>query len=286
MNKKRFNLLVCIGALFISSAASAESVFILVHGTWGIECGWHAPGGDFFTALQDGVQKQDGRVVSFAWSGRNNHESRVRAARRLEHLIVSYPSNTAVYIVAHSHGTNVAILTSQYLDEREGQRGRIKVLYSLATPVSDQWYQPNMAVIQSLYHLFSFGDPIQPIFGLFTREFRSSDRVANLRVYVDERQPDHTMLHSPVIGRWLHKIHDQLAHEGIGSFEQFSFQQPGIIRFYSESTPIYEHRDDARGKLRAEDSQQLAIQRRCLMCNFAKRKGMGAGGVDGKWLLC
>ena len=57
-------------------------------------------------------------------------------------------------------------------------------------------YLPNMKVIQYLYNLFSFEDLIQTVLGLSVREFPEHKRIANLRVIINGKEPDHAGLTS------------------------------------------------------------------------------------------
>src|SRR5439155_24770721 len=93
-------------------------VYIVVHGTWPKNHrikSWYRPGSDFFKALEESVCTSNGKVNSFLWSGKNDDSARKHDAYVLAKLIESYPSNTKIIIVAHSHGANVGFLASQEL---------------------------------------------------------------------------------------------------------------------------------------------------------------------------
>src|SRR5438552_9125266 len=72
------------------NCAKSESIFILIHGTWGLASKWYLPGGDFFESLLSSAQKIDAHVISFSWTGKNNFKSREKAAEQLVYLIQSY----------------------------------------------------------------------------------------------------------------------------------------------------------------------------------------------------
>ncbi len=188
---KKITSIVFIFILFITleSSAHAEnpsSIFILIHGTWGADCDWYISKGDFFEALEATVGEKNSGVVSFRWSGGCGHEARVKAAQSLVKLIKTYHTNTAIFIIAHSHGGNVATLASHLLAQEEGNKHRIRALFTLGTPVMSN-YLPNMKIIHYLYNLFSFEDIIQTVLGVSAREFPEHKRIANLRVVINRK---------------------------------------------------------------------------------------------------
>src|SRR6266852_2690813 len=95
---------------FLTYTEILSSILILIHGTWGADCDWYLPRGDFFEALEQTVSEKNSVVVSFRWSGGCSHEARINAAHSLVKLIKTYSISTAVFIIAHSHGGNVATL--------------------------------------------------------------------------------------------------------------------------------------------------------------------------------
>ena len=236
-------LLLAIGmSVFLCTAAvSASTIFIMVHGTWGSDSHWHQPESDFFHTLEQSANARGAHVLSFQWSGSNNHACRKKAALRLEKLITSYPIDTIINLVAHSHGTNVVNLTSQLLDEREENNHIINAVYSFGTPVHADCYRPNMKIIKYFYHFFSLNDFVQPVLGMFNREYPDIDRrITNLRVLINGRQPSHSGFLSPLIAEWIPAIHFELAGKRLGNFFHFRFDKPGLINFESDSPPIYE----------------------------------------------
>ncbi len=235
---------------------SCSTVFIVVHGTWGRESEWYLPHGDFFTALETSANKLHAKVVSFTWSGGNNNNCRIRAAESLTKLILSYPPETRINLVSHSHGSNVAILTSKLLATHDPSKYHIYQFYALGTPVDPNNYLPDMRAVQWFYHFFSLGDLIQPVFGLFERCYPPHARIANIRVIIDDRNPGHKELHAPEIGMWLPAIHKLFAQQKIHGFEQFDFAKPGLIHFKTGKLPKYEV-DTERNILLAKDHKRL-----------------------------
>src|SRR5579872_6507572 len=104
----------------------AESVFIIIHGTWGLESNWYMPGGDCFITLEKTVSVRNSAVVPFCWSGGCGHASRLTAAHNLVKLIKTYDTTVASYLIAHSHGGNVATLASQILGQDECNNHKIR----------------------------------------------------------------------------------------------------------------------------------------------------------------
>jgi len=252
--------------LFSYSLVSAGTVFIVVHGTWGADSSWHQPEGDFFRALEQSANARGAQVMSFQWNGRNKHSRRKKAALQLEKLITSYPIDTTINIVAHSHGTNVVNLVSQYLDEREENHHIINAVYAFGTPVDAGCYRPNMKIIKYFYHFFSLNDFVQPVLGMFDREYPGIERIANLRVLINGSEPTHSGLHSPLIAEWVPAIHFELSMKRQGNFYSFRFEEPGIINFEINGPPTYEI-DHKRARLLEIDHA------RCMAIRSATMRG-------------
>lgn len=216
----------------------AESVFILIHGTWGADCSWYVTKGDFFDALEHTVCKKNSSVVSFRWSGGAGHEARFKAAQSLVKLIRTYNPSVAIYIVAHSHGGNVATLASHMLEEEENNKHHIRALFTLGTPVMSN-YLPNMNTIHYLYNLFSFEDLIQTVLGISGREYPEHKRIANLRLFINGKEPIHSDLHHPIVGKWLPYLHQHfkqyLRDNGITGY----ISEPSIVYFSNDKAPEY-----------------------------------------------
>jgi pimeloyl-ACP methyl ester carboxylesterase len=215
-------------------------VYIVVHGTWPADADWYLPGGDFFDELVRNTIKQKAYVVPYNWSGKLSHASRVQAAKGLAHVIQSYPVDTPIYVVGHSHGGNVALLASQILGKDRHNEHIIQALYTLGTPISEEQYFPDMNVIMYVYNFYSRSDMVQSVFGTFGREFADHRRIANLRITIEGKEPGHSDLHHPVVARWIPCIPDYLAQKNVNSFQFFSFINPGVIHFNFQSEPRYE----------------------------------------------
>jgi hypothetical protein len=231
----------------------ATSVFILIHGTWGADCDWYKPQGDFFDALETTVSEKNSIVISFKWSGGCGHEARVKAAHELVNVIKEYDEDVAIFLVAHSHGGNVGALASQLLAQDVENNHTIRALFTLGTPIMSN-YLPNMHIIHYVYNLFSFEDIVQTVLGISQREYPQHKRIANLRVIINNKQPDHKDMHHVLIGKWLAYIHQYfkryLQEKGIEN----RISEPTILYLDGDALPRYVH-DDAREDLRERDRQ-------------------------------
>lgn len=213
--------------LFFSILATfPHPVYIILHGTWGAETSWHIPNGDFFDALEKTAKKQNGSVVSFRWSGANSIQERNKAAQNLAKLIETYNDSIDIIIVGHSHGGTVALLASQLTQKK------ITLLYTLGTPINKAIY-PNMDTIHYCYNLFSFEDLIQPVLGMFGREHAPHERIANIRIFINGKEPGHSDMHHKLIGAWLPELHALVTNTGA------KLSEPGVIYFDDTKAPVY-----------------------------------------------
>jgi hypothetical protein len=231
------NRILIVFFIFISEL-QAQSVFILIHGTWGADAAWYVPKGDFFDALEQTVHKKNSCVVPFRWSGGAGHDARLQAARSLVQLIKTYNSSVAIYIIAHSHGGNVVMLASHMLEENENNKHHIRALFTLGTPVMSN-YLPNMNVIHYLYNLFSFEDLIQTVLGISGREYPEHTRIANLRVFVNRKEPNHSGLHHPIVGKWLPYLHQHFKQHLMDQGITGRISDPSIVYFCHDKAPEY-----------------------------------------------
>lgn len=215
-------------------------IYILIHGTWSHDASWPMPDGAFFNELVKSTAKSNAIIVPYNWSGKLSHTSRVHAATGLAQVIQSYPIDADIYLVGHSHGGNVALLASQILGKDRHNRHTIRALYALGTPIDMEEYFPDMDIITNVYNFFSRGDMVQPVFGKFGREFTQHNRIANLRITIDSKDPGHSDLHHPVVARWIPYIPEDLAKKQTNGFHFFACGNPGVIHFKFQGEPRYE----------------------------------------------
>lgn len=252
-----FHIIILFMALeSLAQIDKPSSVFILIHGTWGSECSWYVPNGDFFQALEDTVSSKNSVVVSFRWSGGCGHESRVKAAEALVKLINTYDIDTAIFLIAHSHGGNVATLASHLLAQEVGNKHHIRALFTLGTPVMSN-YLPNMKTIHYLYNLFSFEDLVQPVLGISSREYPEHKRIANLRVFINGKEPDHPGLHQSLVGKWIAYIHKHFKKHLEDREIITHISEPSIVYFNDNKAPEYAPDIDRDNLL--ERDRQLSV---------------------------
>jgi alpha-beta hydrolase superfamily lysophospholipase len=110
---------------------AAKFVVTLVHGTWADTRGWVAPGSFLRRELDRRLDHLTFRA--FAWSGRNTHAARTEAGASLAQFIrdghVRYP-DAHHFVVAHSHGGNVAL----YAMRDPAARDAVTGIVTLGTP--------------------------------------------------------------------------------------------------------------------------------------------------------
>src|SRR5262245_27464663 len=90
----------------------------LVHGTWAKSARWTLDGSRLRKTLQEGLE---GEVTfeTFPWTGRNRTFDRGEAARQLlDSLRAGRDEPQATFVIAHSHGGNIAA-TADYMDAYE-----------------------------------------------------------------------------------------------------------------------------------------------------------------------
>ncbi len=191
---------------FVRSCGDGKPAHItyIVHGTFGKNQDWHQSHGDFYREYCKHAPK-NAEIYSFVWSGGCNHKHRLKAARLLAAYIkLTCRPTDFITLIGHSHGGNVCIMAVNELVRRFPDYS-IDHLFSLGTPISyDDLYNPCMNHIKQLYHFFSFGDLIQPVFGLFHRIFMSHPRIWNSALMLDAKIIGHSALRHPAIARFLH----------------------------------------------------------------------------------
>jgi len=209
------------------------------------------PGGNFFNMLEKTVQKHNAHVTSFRWSGKNTHEARQQAAQSLVKLIQTYDLSTDICLIGHSHGGNVCTLATQLLGQDITNKHRINTIFALGTPTHKKLY-PDMNVVNYFYNLFSFEDLIQPVCALFEREYQKHERIANIRVFLNDKEPDHALLHHPLVAQWIPCIHQQFTEFIQSHNTTHDISHAGIIYLYNNKHPIYKI-DDKRKELLERD---------------------------------
>jgi hypothetical protein len=207
-----------------SHSAPANKLFIIVPGTWSTNQPWYTINGDFFEAFKQTLPNDNYQLIWFRWLAQNSDKHRKQAVREFAHFIRSLPSSTVIHVIAHSHGVNVVLGASQLLARRKSTR-TIATLYALGAPIHEEEYAPNMRIIKRIYNLYSLNDPIQTIWG-YQRIFIAHPEIFNIRVFVDNHEPTHEELHSPIIGKWLTML------------PLLTCPNNAIIHFYTHNQPL------------------------------------------------
>lgn len=117
------------------SASTPPIVATLVHGTFAKGAPWTKDGSILRQQIAAELGRQEKDVIFdvFEWSGRNTHKARIKAGCQLAHHIRKlkkrYPM-AGHFIVAHSHGGNVALFAHKHLEDQQHVRG----IATLGTP--------------------------------------------------------------------------------------------------------------------------------------------------------
>ena len=109
-------------------STDASLIIFLVHGTFAHGAAWTKPGSTFCTQLKRDLQALGHEKIHFElfeWSGDNNHRARREAAVKLERALrasVRLQPQSDHFVVAHSHGGNIALRAvkrSRYFSGKE-----------------------------------------------------------------------------------------------------------------------------------------------------------------------
>ena len=214
---------------------------IIVPGASNKYTAWYQKSSAFFDAVREQTP-QDHKVISFTWNGgitpwnsgiTNKEQS--DAALQLAELINNL--NQEVIIIAHSYGGLIAFGASQLCTTP------IKFLFTLGTPHGPRDQKPNMANIGHLYNLTSAGDIITSSIigrgiagqGELPTILKQHQNASNLYVklpvlsLLGQENPDHTQMHSPIIGKNIFLIPRIVKKH-----------QNGLLTFYSDKEPDFD----------------------------------------------
>jgi hypothetical protein len=182
-----------------------KEIYILIHGTWSDHLdNWFMPHGDFFKELRTQIP-QSSHIVPFLWSGKNNESIRHCTAQALAQLIKSYFPENKIHLIGHSHGANIGFITSQLLAQ-EYHEPIIESLFALGTPIDTTKYAPHPTIIKAGWNIFSTNDTVQPIFGQFYRILPAEWSFYNVRLFLENKEPEHFQLHNPLVAQWIAQI--------------------------------------------------------------------------------
>ncbi len=94
---------------------SVDAVVIIVHGSFATDRTWWTTNGEFFKAVEKEAGRMGERVVPYCWSGHPSIKLIETAGQNLAWLILSYPRNERITVIAHSNGGNVVNAASRAL---------------------------------------------------------------------------------------------------------------------------------------------------------------------------
>lgn len=121
--------------------ANDKTIVTLVHGTFANDARWIQSESELSKALLSaGCQPEP-----FAWPGGNSHIARIKAADELAGRLGKRPG-AAQYVIAHSHGGNVALQALQRLRQEGISIERIRII-SLATPFICAAHRPVARIV-------------------------------------------------------------------------------------------------------------------------------------------
>ena len=207
-----------------------NAIVILVHGTFASDQEWYRPGHPFFDDLEAEAFRMNQFLIPFAWTGGILDYNRNQASESLVKVIESYPKQEKVIAIGHSHGGNIINLASQKLNPSYS----IDKVYLLGTPIDIKNYKPNMDRIKELYNLYSQGDLIQQVFGIY-RRLVPLEKAVNLKIEIENRgiqnNPLHYQLHHSMLAKTILSIPE--------CFNNFSSDNNGIIHFDKQGTPNF-----------------------------------------------
>ena len=150
---------------------------------------------------------------SFSWNGRLSKKERINAAENLykeltQEIAKRDMQNIEVYILAHSHGGNVALNLALAEDEFK-KNLLINKLILFGTPVQSETRNLiHSSIFEKIYHTYSKGDNIQILDNFSTRDFfsqrqfknktkknfRLPDKLTQIEVIVGNKKPTHCEL--------------------------------------------------------------------------------------------
>ena len=96
--------------------AISKIVIFLVHGTWAKEAEWKKDISDLVEGIRERLAPLSVDFQHFPWSGGNTHRRRLQASQQLQAVLkTSLGNNSKIphFVIAHSHGGNVACYAMQ-----------------------------------------------------------------------------------------------------------------------------------------------------------------------------
>lgn len=147
---------------------------VFFYGTWGNNFSNTKQGQELLKSIKQTFGED---VVVFQWSGKNTSEARTKAAKDFADYLGKNPlkNGEELNIVAHSHGGNIALESTHYIDYK------IDNLVTLATPIRPD-YDPDMTMIDNWINAYSNKDLVQVMGGyIWSGKYVRTDQICYTR---------------------------------------------------------------------------------------------------------
>ena len=113
-----------------------------------------------------------------------------------------------LYLITHSHGSNVGIFASQLLTKNTLHKSKIETIFAFGTPVDPESYFPAMNIIHYFYNFFSYSDFVQTVLWHISTHLPEGTNESLIFLSRSiSMQPNHDIIHHPLIAQWLPKMH-------------------------------------------------------------------------------
>ncbi len=113
-----FSLKTLLVSLIVFVPCWLTPVIIIIHGSFSSDKTWWSAQGHFFAEVEQQAKKINQTVVPFSWSGTPTDIEIRKAGENLAKLILSYPVQEQITIIAHSHGGNIVNVASTEISAR------------------------------------------------------------------------------------------------------------------------------------------------------------------------
>lgn len=195
------------------------ALYIIIHGTWSSprywlfhkNPRWYQEGHPSFEAFKTTCNAP---IRAHIWSGKNHQDDREKGAQELVRELKQLAPQYNIYIIGHSHGGNVALLALHYLAQEKSPI-RVEELIMLGTPIYLDWYSDCLHIAHTIYNIFSYGDIIQTVAGMYERVLPEHEHIYNIQLQLNNSCPTHNQLHNKEIMRHLTKFYKIFAKKGV-----------------------------------------------------------------------
>lgn len=128
-------------------------IVVLVHGTWASDSAWTRDDSLLRKRINHEFESEV-EFLRFRWSGRNAHNARIKAGKKLGRLIsrLTKDGTSTVNLIAHSHGGNVCCYA---LREPDFDISRVRIL-TMATPFLSVHIRDTKLLVRVVVELVKF----------------------------------------------------------------------------------------------------------------------------------